>query len=178
MRLALLLLGCSLNGVLAAQPPARAAARLPSFRATILLDTLAVANRSEHEAPPGVIWPLLAQSVQSIDPELATAGGVPAGWIGTTYLVTGRRLGDQPMSRWLECGVGMTGRYADTHRIALAFAVFVDSLPDQRTRLSWALVASATERGGQSNNNLSCESTGALELEIRKRLNNRLALKP
>jgi len=171
-------LALALAAPVLAQPNTRPAARLPSFRTTILLDTLAVMNRSEHEAPPAVVWPLLAESVKSIDPELATAGGVAAGWLGTPYLVTARRLGEQPISRWLECGIGMTGRYADTHRIALAFAVFVDSLPNQRTRLSWALVASATERGGQNNNPLSCETTGALELEVRKRLDNRLGLKP
>jgi hypothetical protein len=178
MRASLSLLTFLAAAPLLAQPGARAAARLPSFRNTVLLDTVSVMNRSEHEAPPAVVWPLLAESVKSIDPELATAGGATAGWLGTLYLVTGRRLGDQPLSRWLECGVGMTGRYADTHRIALAFAVFVDSLPNQRTRLSWALVASATERGGQSNNPLSCETTGALELEIRKRIDNRLAMRP
>lgn len=178
MRLAPVLLGCALAVPLAAQPATRAAARLPSFRNTILLDTVAIMNRSEHEAPPAVVWPLLAEAVKSVDPELATSGGVAAGWLGTVYLVANRRLGDQPISRWLECGTGMTGRHADTHRISLAFAVFVDALPDQRTRLGWALVASATERGGQNNNPLSCETTGALELEIRKRLDNRLALKP
>lgn len=75
MRLASWLLALAHAAPVLAQPNTRPAARLPSFRTTILLDTLAVMNRSEHEAPPAVVWPLLAESVKSIDPELATAGG-------------------------------------------------------------------------------------------------------
>lgn len=157
----------------------RVSARLPSFRSSVLLDTLAARmSASEHEAPPAVVWPLLLESIRSLDPELAAEGSPARGWAGTTYYVAPRRLAGSPTSRWLDCGMGMTGRYADTHRVSLAFAVFTDPLPDQRTRLHFALTASAVERSGSNNNPVSCESTGALEEEVRKRLNNRLALKP
>src|SRR5688572_26626728 len=37
------------------------------------------------------------------------------------------RIADQPMSRYLECGAGLTGLHADSWRITLSYAVFVET---------------------------------------------------
>jgi hypothetical protein len=156
----------------------RAVARLESFRATVALDTMTVRFRTEHEAPPAVVWPLLRDAISAMDRELISAGAPASGWMGTLYLRPPRRMGDKSLSFYLDCGMSMTGPHADTDRISLAFAVFADSLPNQRTRLGWALVGSAVRREGFSAPPLTCESTGQLEKELAKRLDNRLAMQP
>lgn len=156
----------------------RAVARLESFRATVALDTMTVRFRTEHEAPQAVVWPLLVESIGTMERELMSAGSPASGWVGTLYMRPPRRMGNKPLSFYLDCGTSMTGPHADTDRVSLAFAVFADSLPNQRTRLGWALVGSAVRREGFSAPPLSCESTGQLEKELAKRLDSRLAMRP
>jgi hypothetical protein len=156
----------------------KAVARLESFRNTVALDTMTVRLRTEHEAPPTVVWPLLLESLRSVDAELATAGGAAHGWAGTLYLRPPRRLGGKPLSYYLDCGTGMTGPHADTDRVSLAFGAFVDSLPNQRTRIGWALVASAVRREGFSSPPITCESLGNLEQAVANGVNLRLAQRP
>lgn len=76
------------------------------------------------------------------------------------------RIAGQPMSRWLECGSGLTGQHADTWRITLSYAVFVDTASAGASRVGVALFATARNPEGVSTSAVACGSTGALEREI------------
>lgn len=81
-------------------------------------------------------------------------------------LIVSSRLAGQPMSRWLRCGTGLKGDHADTWRITLAYAVFVDSAAADASRIGVALFATARNTEGVSTSAVACASTGALEREI------------
>lgn len=177
-RVVLGIVGLGLVPAVGAAQQFKAVARLESFRGNVALDTMTVRLRTEHEAPPSVVWPLLVEVIRKVDPELATAGGPTAGWVGTVYFRPPRRMGGKSLSFYLDCGQGMTGPHADTDRVSMAFGAFVDSLPDQRTRIGWALAGSAVRREGFSAPPISCESLGQLEQGIANALNLRLAARP
>jgi hypothetical protein len=81
------------------------------------------------------------------------------------FIASGRLAG-QPMSRWLRCGGGLTGDHADSWRLTLAYAVFVDSVSAGASRVGVSLYATARSIDGVSTSAVSCGSTGALEREI------------
>src|SRR5687768_12434998 len=76
------------------------------------------------------------------------------------------RIAGQPMSRYLECGGGLTGQHADSWRITLAYAVFVETTSAAASRVGVALFATARNPEGVSTSAVACGSTGALEREI------------
>lgn len=83
-----------------------------------------------------------------------------------TRLIVSSKLAGQPMSRWLQCGSGLTGDYADVWRITLAYAVFVETGSTNTSRVGVALFAIARNPEGVSTSAVACGSTGALEREI------------
>lgn len=81
--------------------------------------------------------------------------------------VTGvRRLVGQPNSRWLRCGMGLTGDHANQWRVTLAYAVFVEPVSPDTSRVGVALFATARNPEGVSTSAVACASTGALEREV------------
>ena len=83
----------------------------------------------------------------------------------TKHIASGKLAG-QPMSRWLRCGVGMTGDHADWWRITLSYAVYVAPAATDRSRLGVAVYATGQSPDGSSTARVPCASTGALEREI------------
>ena len=77
-----------------------------------------------------------------------------------------RRLAGQANSRWLRCGTGLTGQYADRWRVTLAYAVFVEQVSADTSRVGVALFATAKNPEGVSTSAVACASTGALEREL------------
>lgn len=78
------------------------------------------------------------------------------------------KLAGKVMSHWFRCGQGLTGDYANTWRLSMAYAVYTDSSTAQTARLGVALFASASNPEGSSSGPLLCASTGNLESEIAK----------
>lgn len=83
-----------------------------------------------------------------------------------TRLITSARFAGHPMSRWLRCGGGLTGDYADIYRITLAYAVFVEPRGDGASRVGLTLYATARNTEGVSTAPVPCSTTGKLESEI------------
>lgn len=81
-------------------------------------------------------------------------------------LIASSRLAGQPMSKWLRCGGGLTGDYADSWRLTIAYAVFVDTASAGASRVGVALYATARNPDGVSTQPVACGSTGALERDI------------
>jgi hypothetical protein len=77
-----------------------------------------------------------------------------------------RKLAGQPMSRWLRCGTGLTGEHANSWRITLAYAVFVEPVSTDSSRVGVAVFATARNPEGVSTSSVACASTGALEREV------------
>jgi hypothetical protein len=159
-----------------AQNRVRARVNLPAWRSSIVMDTLALRNREPVNAPIGPTYSHVVAVVKGLEPELAAITDSVGGMVGALAVVAPRRIANQPPSRLLDCGVGMTGRYADTHRLTLAFVVFLDPLDDGRTQLGFAFTASALERGGSTNGAIQCNTTGALEAMVLEAVRKRAGL--
>lgn len=91
-----------------------------------------------------------------------------------------RRIEDQPLSRYLECGRGITaGPLADAYQVDL----WVDTrvVPDPAgagtATLATSVTANATPVANQGNT-VTCESTGKLERRIAELVHQRLAIAP
>jgi hypothetical protein len=144
----------------------RARVRLPAFPTILALDTMSV--RTELPASRGEVFTVAAAAIeQEFKIELRIRDSI-SGVVGNLELVKMRTLGRSPMSRYVSCGSGMTGPNADSYRIYLAVAAFVDSIAPGKTVLGVSLAAAAQDLQGSSKQPLMCGSTGAFESQIRK----------
>ncbi|MEO7362502.1 MAG: hypothetical protein ABI120_19385 [Gemmatimonadaceae bacterium] len=73
------------------------------------------------------------------------------------------RIGNKPMSDFLDCGVTAMGPRTATNRMYMSLITIVDSVRPNRTRVKSTLSATARDMSGTSNAALHCSSTGALE---------------
>ena len=146
--------------------PYRARVWLPAYNNVVALDTIAV--RSEFAAPRLEAFQVTAAVMETeLKLELKVRDST-AGIVGNMEMVKMRSLGRTQLSRYVSCGMGMTGPNADSYRVFLALIAFVDTVPDKGVRLGVSLAAAAQDLQGSSKQPVKCSSTGALELQIRK----------
>lgn len=75
------------------------------------------------------------------------------------------RIGGRRLSRYLDCGRGMTGANADTYRVTTSLVTWVSAQSGNRTQIHTAIQASAKARDVNSYP-VNCSSKGILEREI------------
>lgn len=95
------------------------------------------------------------------------------GTVGSGGFSMVRTLGRERLSKYLSCGTGNSGPYADVRRVTMALFVWVDSAGPAAARVKVGVLAGVQDLEGVSKNALLCGSTGVLESflidEIRKR---------
>ena len=157
------------------QTETRIRVALPAFGAQIVMDTLGEVR--VVPSPPAKVFTAAALVMQNlrIPVDVRDSAG---GMIGAVKLVRSRNLAGSALSRYLECGAGMTGPRADSHRVQMPLLLFIDPAPDGKTKLRIALAASAQDNTGTSNSPVTCGSTGALEAQLRKAIDGQLANLP
>jgi hypothetical protein len=89
-------------------------------------------------------------------------------------LAISRRLGDEQLSRYLRCGSGITGQFADQYRIRMNFFTQVTPRPDGKSAVETTIQAMATNPRGTSNTRAPCTSTHILESRIAQGVANRV----
>jgi hypothetical protein len=142
----------------------RARVRLPGYAQVIALDTIAV--RTELNASRSEAFTVAAAAIEhEFKIELRLRDST-AGVVGNLELVKMRRFGNAAMSRYVSCGSGMTGPNADSYRIYIAVAAFVDSIAPGKTRLGVGLAAAAQDLQGSAKAPIACGSTGAFENQV------------
>jgi hypothetical protein len=87
------------------------------------------------------------------------------------YLINGRfikarNLAGSPLSTYLHCGQGLSGPNADTFRVTMAIAAFMDSTTPSTSRLRVTVLAGAESTEGVAKSAVSCASSGVLENRI------------
>ena len=97
------------------------------------------------------------------------------GIVGVANLAKMRTYANARISRYLDCGSGMTGANADDWRVYITTFAFVDAVDSSTTALRLAMVGGAREVAGNSTAPVACGSTGALESLIATRVQARLA---
>jgi len=86
--------------------------------------------------------------------------------LGNPRFVVSRRLGDTPLSRYLECGSGLMGAFADRYRVEMSIRSVVLSGEAGGSRIDTVIQVSARNPEGTSNTAVACTSTQRLEREI------------
>jgi hypothetical protein len=119
-------------------------------------------------APAEAVWAALPKAYADL--------GIPVREIsdatrtlGNARLTLSRRLGETPLSRYLECGSGLTGPFADRYRVEMLIRTSV--VPAEGgARVESYLEATARNPEGSSNTGVACASTNRLERAIAERV--------
>lgn len=94
--------------------------------------------------------------------------------IGNTRISLRRRLADAPLSRYLDCGSGLTAApYADTYLVTASILTTLQPAEGSATDVFTTVSASA-RNPGTSSDPLACSSRGTLEQRIVELLRQRL----
>jgi len=131
----------------------------------IRLDSMATWN--EVLQPPGQAFAAVRHVLDSLQIPIPIADSA-RGLLHNPAFTVRTRLAGKAMSRLMHCGTGMTGDYADTYRITIAYAVMIDPLPDGHSRLGIAMVSNGQHVAGVSTEAVMCGTTGVLEQTILK----------
>jgi hypothetical protein len=134
--------------------------RLKAYEYPVRLDTVAIWN--DVIATPAESYLALKQTLDSLRIPTSLADST-RGLLHHQGFTAIRKLAGRPMSWAWRCGSGMTGDYADTYRMTIAYAIVVDPVPDGNSRIGIAFVSGAQNLEGVSTNPVACASTGALE---------------
>jgi hypothetical protein len=155
-----------------AQPRSRMRVALPAFGAQVVMDTLG--EIQEVAAPPMKVFAAASMVLNNLRIPIDVSDST-IGLLGAAKLTRSRNLAGRALSRYLECGSGMTGPRADTHRVQMPLLFMLDPGADGGTRLRIALVGSAMDNAGTSTQPVACASTGILEGELRKAIKAQIA---
>lgn len=141
--------------------------RLRGHQRPVRLDSIAIWN--VIPAPPGRTFAAVRHVLEELDLSFTAADSVNGVFYKPPFTTSRRILGNR-MSWALNCGEGLTGPNADSYRIHMAYAVFLEPTVDQRTRIGIALASGANTTEGTSTRPVHCASTGAFEQEIAMRV--------
>jgi hypothetical protein len=138
-------------------------ATLPAWQSTILMDTLR--QDTTLKAAPAAVYKAAVAAFKELGIPIldssATTGLVANGKMQTMHAFAGSL-----MSHSFDCGQTGTVPSADSFRMQLAVAVYIDAAPGGGTRLGVAAAASGKDPTGTSPAPRACNSTGNLETKI------------
>lgn len=115
------------------------------------------------EAPRETLWPLLPVVYE----ELGLPGPAADKSIWTVAVqnhMTSRRVGDARMSELIDCGMGLTGAHADSHRIRLSVRTWLETVATG-TKVITRVESHASSVDGTARS-FACSSRGELEARI------------
>lgn len=144
----------------------------PLFGGQVVFDTMG--SPVTVDAGPGETFAAVSLVLANVGIK-ADVRDSAGGMIGNIKLVRSRQFNRTPLSVFFDCGSSMTGLRADYYRLTMPLLVMLDPLGADRTTMRIALVASAQDPTGSSNQPVLCESTGALEARLRKAIVEQIA---
>ena len=155
---------------------ARARVWPPGYTTQLALDTMT--TPIELDAPYGKVFTATIAAFDELKIPFDTRDSL-RGMVGNLAIKkTGSFAGAQ-LSRWMNCGQGMTGPNADNFRVYLAIAALLDRVAaTNRTTIRVAMVAGAQDMQGNSKDAVPCGSSGALELKLLDAVKKRIAAAP
>jgi hypothetical protein len=134
----------------------------PEGRANLNLTHVDPAAANRVNAPPDAVWEALVQVYGALEVPVDVRSDAERG-IGVRTWRT-RRIAGQRMSRWVDCGAGVAGPYADSYSITLSLLSQVAAAESgSGSTITTQLRASGRPTGGASGQTLTCLSKGTLE---------------
>jgi len=160
-------LGLPATQLAAQQGPGRVIVKLLGYTHLVTLDSLVSWNDVAASATE-----TFAMAKQTIDAmKLPITGIDSTHWLlANTGFKARRALAGHGMSWAFQCGSTMTGDYADTARLSIAYALFVEPTTEGHSRMGLAVIAGAETIDGTARDPWDCSSTGRLEQEIVERV--------
>ena len=146
-------------------PGARAV--LPGLDAPILMDTIGLAHPIQGSRD--AIFAALESTFAELKIPIETRNP-KAGLLHNLNAEVTRRLGNEPLSRYLDCGRGFSGNNADVYRISLAVSAWIEPATGEPQRLLVAVAASGRDPSGSHSAYAACTSRGALEQRVAARV--------
>ncbi|GMV07822.1 MAG: hypothetical protein AMXMBFR53_40970 [Gemmatimonadota bacterium] len=120
-------------------------------------------------APPETAWRALKRAWADLGIEAAETSEAEL-WLSNPRFVVTRRLSGQPLSKYLECGSGMLGPFADRYRIQMSIRSGIVTDGAGGSRVSTYIEAVGQNREGSSNTTVMCSSNYRLERELAQRV--------
>ncbi|MGH7636760.1 MAG: hypothetical protein ACREOK_03830 [Gemmatimonadaceae bacterium] len=154
------------TGALEAQPR-DIDVRLRGHQHPVQLDSIAIWN--VIPAPQARTFTAVRHVLAELGVPFTSADSV-SGVFYKSPFTTSRQILGKRMSWAMSCGHGLTGPNADSYRIHMAYAIFLEPTDGQQTRVGVALASGANTTEGTSTRPVPCASTGALEQEIAMRV--------
>jgi hypothetical protein len=121
------------------------------------------------EATPEAVWEALPKAYADLGIPVRDVSDASR-TLGNPRLAISRRLGDTPLSRYLECGSNLTGPFADRYRVEMLIRTSVAPAEGGGARVESYVEASARNPEGSSNTGVACASTQRLERQIVERI--------
>jgi hypothetical protein len=159
----------------AALPAQYARARVwpPGFTAQLALDTMVAPQ--QLDAPYGKVFAAVVAAFDEMKIPLDTRDSAH-GMVGNLTLKRSGNLAGSQMSRWLNCGSGITGPNADNWRTYVAVAALLDRVATtNKTQIRVAMVAGAQDMQGASKEAVPCSSTGGIESQLMDRVKQKIS---
>ncbi|MBK6489892.1 MAG: hypothetical protein IPF98_24230 [Gemmatimonadetes bacterium] len=158
---------------------AAAAQQIPRVRIGIIghpgpVSVDSLATEVTIAAPRGVTFRALAQVLAELKVPVDTRDST-RGIIGVMSVPRMRTFGTGRISKYLNCGSGMTGLNADNWRVYVTALAFVEAADSATTTLRLAMIGGAQDVAGSSTDPVACGSTGSFESLVIERLKARIA---
>ena len=146
--------------------------RMLPWTESILLDTLR--QDQEVEIAPAKVYLAAQRAFGELGIPLGNTDN-KAGVLGSERFLRTHNLNGTLLSRLYDCGDGATGALADSYRLEIAVAAFVNPSAkgdpkNPTTTLGIATIATGRDPGGTSRAARGCVSTGRLEDMLAKRI--------
>ena len=136
----------------------------PGFKAQVALDTME--SPREISAPYGKVFLAAVAAFDELKIPLDQRDSIH-GVVGNLAIRKVGSFAGSQLSRWFNCGIGITGANADNFRISLAVALILDPVQgSDKTLLRAGAVAGAEDRQGSMKEAVACGSTGGLEAKL------------
>ena len=138
-------------------------ARVPGYLGLVTMDTIGKPVEIAHSY--GQTYSAVKAVFQSlrISAEIQDSTG---GAFGTLKFMRERTVAGGQISRFIDCGDGITGPNADAYRIHFAIVARMTPMADNRTRVAIALAAGGTNVSGNAWDPVRCPTRGVLEHQI------------
>jgi hypothetical protein len=162
---------CASASALSAQN-VRARVGRAGFPTQIALDTIGLPV--QIAAPAGKTYRAVIAAFEELKIPITTKDSIN-GLVGNFSLVLAHSLAGSQMSRWFNCGIGMTGPNADTFRLDIAVAALLDKVTADTTRLRIGMVAGAQDMQGNAKEAVPCATSGALEQKLEELIRARVS---
>lgn len=143
-------------------------------RGGLLLFTEPGIDERMIDAPVDLVWAALPEVYSELEIPIGVSDPVAREYGNSSYRT--RRVGGERLSRFLECGHGMTAQpYADQYDVSIMVVTKVRPADDSATTVLTTVDAYAKARA-TSGNAIHCGSKGTLELRIAQMIVDALGL--